>query len=381
MFGKIALEERSVRLVIEVTDPQRLDVATREIRWTSCGKRYSFELPVRVQLDAPLSRARYDSRKRLLRVTLRRPFASSTWDLFDEVDATFARMQQQARRLLGEELDAGVQVAGSFGDKNNCEVRVEHGKGIVIDLQSSASPPEDRPTIVMGRTKEMIYLPWAADVEESSSDTDPQVSHSTARKAQLPDVNVKGLHESTICKQQVAARIARQARKLKLRVGKPRATRADGQSVRGASVFTDVPREAGELVACYKGTILRKQDILPSSRAQRFYMFLDDAYIMDGGTGGPRPSAAHITSYINSPAGCVSQHGTPLQANLRIQVDPRKGLGQHACRLIAARDILAGQELLLHYGDEYNLMSLSPESSDDEVYTAFSGYVAEASNC
>merc|ERR1712048_328974 len=141
----------------------------------------------------------------------------------------------------------------------------------------------------------------------------------------------------------------------------------DGKRVRGGSVFTTVARNTGDLVTYYKGRILRRSQMRRTSRAQRFYFSLDDAYTLDGGTGGERPRAAHVAAFVNSPVNCIAEDGSPLVANLRWRVDPTQGLGHRAASLEATRDIVAGEELLLDYGADYDLTNLSPESSEDEV--------------
>mmetsp|Transcript_73296 Transcript_73296/g.237378 ORF Transcript_73296/g.237378 Transcript_73296/m.237378 type:complete len:125 (+) Transcript_73296:1941-2315(+) len=84
---------------------------------------------------------------------------------------------------------------------------------------------------------------------------------------------------------------------------------------------------------------------------------------MDGGTGAERPHAAHVSAYLNSPAGCVDAAGAPLEPNLDASIDPSMGLGQRVIKLVARRDIDVGEELFFAYGplvDKYLELARPP---------------------
>jgi len=161
-----------------------------------------------------------------------------------------------------------------------------------------------------------------------------------------------------------AVRIERQCRRRLCYIGKPRVRRTDGRKVQGRSLFTIDPIAEGAHVMHYRGRILRRDEMVGSSRAQRYYLFLDTWRLIDGGTGGPRPQAGHASALINSPAGCICEDGRPVEANCAIRIDPSKGLGQRTVSLKALRDIAAGEELFFDYGEHYDLSELSSDSSD-----------------
>ncbi|CAE8695422.1 unnamed protein product, partial [Polarella glacialis] len=240
----VRVEERSVELVVSLVHgvrPDRLAVSDKELRITcfdegNGGLRFSCPLPVLVLPSAPLNRAEYRRKSRRLIVTLRRPFASSTWQLFADCDARFSQMQKEAARIFGSEVDHGVQITGEAGGLNNLDVRVEQDRGVVIDL-SSPEPSLgdgrlDRPLVLLSGDQERSFLPWSSEAEPGSSEEE---------EGGLSDV------------EEVARRVVRQARRAGLRIGRPRARRADGRQVKGCSLFTERGRSAGEVVVHYRG--------------------------------------------------------------------------------------------------------------------------------
>merc|ERR1712228_221484 len=143
----------------------------------------------------------------------------------------------------------------------------------------------------------------------------------------------------------------------------------DGRAIKGNALFTTRSRQKGDVVAYYSGKVVPRERTYLESRARRFYIYLDDGYTMDGGTGGLKPRAGTITAYINSPAGCVADDGKPMEPNLAPYVDHTMGLGPRTVRMVALRDIASGEELFYDYGDRHDMSTLSPESgSEDEVY-------------
>lgn len=348
-----SIDEHVVRIVACVLDPSDVDVSEREVRLTSNGQRLTIAMPVMVYPNHPLNSCKFHRRTEKLVLSLRRPFASSTWEMFEHCDRQFALMQAEASRLFGSEVSNGVHITGAMKDQNCLQIHVEEGKGVHVNLQAEGVDERSLPHVRLG-DKDELYLPWADHVV---TDSDSSSDSSTSRADDTSD---------KVRNKRVAARIAQESLKVGLRVGHPEALRADGRIVKGQSVFTTRVRLAGEVVAYYRGRILPRGKMLHQRRARRFYFYLDDNHTIDGGTGGAKPHAAHVTSYINSPTGCVAKDGLPLQANLKPIVDPSLGLGRKSLRFRVERDIAAGEELFYSYGDEHDLSNLSPESSSDD---------------
>eukprot|EP00931_Biecheleriopsis_adriatica_P102479 TRINITY_DN77444_c0_g1_i1.p1 TRINITY_DN77444_c0_g1~~TRINITY_DN77444_c0_g1_i1.p1 ORF type:complete len:419 (-),score=85.26 TRINITY_DN77444_c0_g1_i1:25-1281(-) len=362
---QVHVEERQIQVEVHVREaPRELDVGEREMRLRLGRRCFVCALPEQVLPTAPLNRVVYNRRTGKLLVTLRRPFASSTWQLFADFEERFAQMQQQAKRVFGSEVDEAVITGDAEeGALMNVDVRVEAGKGVFIDLgkegdgscstdccSHEGAPRRQKPLVLLGEPgQERTYLPWAESAEACSSTEDEA-------PGPLPPAAV-------------AARVARQAKRAGLRVGPPAVGRADGRPVKGFSVFTTRARREGDVVTHYRGSLLRRADMRRTPRAQRFYFALDDEWAMDGGTGGSKPRAAHVAAYLNSPAGCIDPGtGQAMQPNLKPKIDPSKGLGQRSLKLVALRDIEDGEELLFDYGDCHNLEEVSSDSSEDEIW-------------
>ncbi|CAE7255500.1 CRY2 [Symbiodinium natans] len=357
--------ERSLEVRAWITaQPDWLEVRPGHLRLRLQGRLWSCELPERVLPEAPLNRAMYRKGTKTLVVVLRRPFASSTWQLFDDCDRRFAQLQEQARRVLGDMVDRDLQITGEVEGLRSVDVKIDD-QGVAIDFAPPDSESGDRPLVVLANGKEDEYLPWAEEVRPCSSTEE------------------EGEDASGDSWMRVASRIQRQARRARLRVGSPLARREDGKRVKGHSVFTLPPRREGDLVVCYRGKVTERRCLRRGSRAQRFHFAMDAEWAIDGGTGGGRPFAAHVAGYLNSPAGCVDEAGTALKPNLRVRIDPSQGRGPRAVQLLAARDIEAGEELCFDYGDSHQLDDLSDSDDEDPVWLALSKQMAcdNAASC
>eukprot|EP00929_Paragymnodinium_shiwhaense_P093736 TRINITY_DN53989_c0_g1_i1.p1 TRINITY_DN53989_c0_g1~~TRINITY_DN53989_c0_g1_i1.p1 ORF type:complete len:388 (-),score=62.47 TRINITY_DN53989_c0_g1_i1:14-1177(-) len=371
MAFDVRVQENSVKVVVTIRDPRDIDISEKMVCVTSGDERFSCPLPVMVYPPHPLNTSKYNPHSQRLVLHLRRPFARETWKLFEVCEESWQKMNQEARRILGPEVDRGIDVQGAVQDENTLDVRVEEGKGVVVNLEAKNVDPAAAAHVVLGDDprQDQIFLPFAAEADADSSEEDGACAMDGDDEASSPlsrDVITSG--DSASCRR-AASRIARQARKRGLWIGPSRTKRRDGRAIKGQSVFAARTFKAGDFVVWYKGRILQAEEKLRKPRARRFYFMLDSACTIDGGTGGLKPQAAHIAAYLNCHSGCVGDDENDLEPTLTPVVDPTKGLGNHTIRMEALRDIAAGEELFFDYGDRHKLDSVSSESSgEDEVY-------------
>ncbi|CAE7176401.1 unnamed protein product, partial [Symbiodinium pilosum] len=126
--------ERSLEVRAQMAQPPEwLEVRPLQLRLRLDGRKWRCDLPERVLPEAPLNRAVYRKCNSTLVVALRRPFASSTWQLFEDCDRQFAAMQKEAQRVLGDMVDKDVQITGEVDGLRSVDVTVSD-QGVSIDF-------------------------------------------------------------------------------------------------------------------------------------------------------------------------------------------------------------------------------------------------------